>query len=523
MNKNEKIKPSLLQALMPIVFMIVALIVGYTIFKIRIEPIMVMSAFVAGIVALRLGYTWEEMQKAIIEKISNALPATLILWSVGFLIGSLMFAGTVPMIIYYGVQMINPKFLLVTAFLASAVLSIVTGTSWGAAGTIGVAMMGIAGGLYGVQMINPKFLLVTAFLASAVLSIVTGTSWGAAGTIGVAMMGIAGGLGVSLPATAGAVVAGAFFGDKLSPLSDTTNLAPMAAGSDLYDHIKHMLYTTLPAAGVSLVVYTIVGFTSSGDMVTPELVNTMMSQLDSMFNFNIILLLPIVLVILGSVKKWPTIPTMLGTSILTVLLGVIIQGFNIVDGFKSLVDGFSITMTGFNGEAIPEVIKLIERGGIVSVTSTTVLIFCAMGFAGIVSVSGMLDVVLDLLLSKVKSTVGIIIATIVSCFTVAFVTGSSYLSILIPGELFKDVYPKKNLHPKNLSRTLEDSGTVIVPLIPWSAAGAYMAATLGVSTLEYLPWAILNYTGIIFAIIFAFTGFGISKIDVKKDKELKEA
>ena len=257
-------------------------------------------------------------------------------------------------------------------------------------------------------------------------------------------------------------------------------------------------------------------------MVTPELVNTMMSQLDGMFNFNIILLLPIILVILGSVRKWPTIPTMLGTSILTIFLGTMIQGFNIVDGFKSLVDGFSIAMTGFSGEAIPEVVKLIERGGIVSVTSTTVLIFCAMGFAGIVSVSGMLDVVLELLLSKVKSTLGIIIATIASCFTVAFVTGSSYLSILIPGELFKDVYPKKNLHPKNLSRTLEDSGTVIVPLIPWSAAGAYMAATLGVSTLEYLPWAILNYTGIIFAIIFALTGFGIAKIDVNKEKEVME-
>ena len=472
MNKIEKRKPSLLQALTPIVFMIVALTVGYTILKIRIEPIMVVSAFVAGIIALKLGYTWEEMQKAIIDKISSALPATLILWSVGFLIGSLMFAGTVPMIIYYGVQMINHKFLLVTAFFASAVLSIVTGTSWGAAGTIGVAMMGIAGGL-----------------------------------------------GVSLPATAGAVVSGAFFGDKLSPLSDTTNLAPMAAGSDLYDHIKHMLYTTLPAAGVSLIVYTIVGFTSSGNMVTPELVNTMMSQLDGMFNFNIILLLPIILVILGSVRKWPTIPTMLGTSILTIFLGTMIQGFNIVDGFKSLVDGFSIAMTGFSGEAIPEVVKLIERGGVVSVTSTTVLIFCAMGFAGIVSVSGMLDVVLELLLSKVKSTLGIIIATIASCFTVAFVTGSSYLSILIPGELFKDVYPKEESSSKNLSRTLEDSGTVIVPLIPWSAAGAYMAATLGVSTLEYLPWAILNYTGIIFAIIFALTGFGIAKIDVNKEKE----
>lgn len=473
MSKSTKKRPTIGQALTPIVFMIIALSIGYGYFKMKIEPIMVISAFVAAIIAIRLGYTWEEMQKAIIDKIASALPATLILWSVGFLIGSLMFAGTVPMIIYYGVQMINPKFLLVTAFIASAILSIVTGTSWGAAGTIGVAMMGIAGGL-----------------------------------------------GVSLPATAGAVVAGAFFGDKLSPLSDTTNLAPMAAGSDLYEHIKHMLYTTVPAAVVSLVVYLFVGLKASGDMVTPELVVTMMEQLDSMFNFNPILLLPIILVILGSVRKWPTIPTMLGTSIFTIILGCIFQGFSPVDGFASLVGGFDVTMTGFSGEAIPEVIKLVNRGGVVSVTSTTVLIFCAMGFAGIVSVSGMLDVVLELLMSKVKSTVGIIFATIASAFTVAFVTGSSYLSILIPGELFKDVYPKKGLHPKNLSRTLEDSGTVIVPLIPWSAAGAYMASTLGVSTLEYLPWAILNYTGIIFAIILAVTGFGIARINPEDEENI---
>lgn len=478
MSKDTTIKkkPTLAQALTPIIFMVIALTVGYGVLKIKIEPIMVISAFLAGIIALRLGYTWDEMQKSIIDKIASALPATLILWSVGFLIGSLMFAGTVPMIIYYGVQMISPKFLLVTAFLASAILSIVTGTSWGAAGTIGVAMMGIAGGL-----------------------------------------------GVSLPATAGAVVSGAFFGDKLSPLSDTTNLAPMAAGSELYEHIKHMLYTTLPAAAVSLVVYFIVGLKADGEMVTPQLVQTMMDQLDAMFNFNPILLLPIVLVILGSVKKWPTIPTMLGVSIFTVFLGTVVQGFDIVDGFKSLVEGFNVSMTGFNGTPTDEVIKLINRGGVVSVTGTTVLIFCAMGFAGIVSVSGMLDVVLDLLMSKVKSTVGIILATIASCFTVAFVTGSSYLSILIPGELFKEVYPKRNLSAKNLSRTLEDSGTVLVPLVPWSAAGAYMTATLGVPTLEYLPWAILNYSGIIFAIIFAITGFGIAKIDKKEAKEAKGA
>ena len=475
MKELERKKPTLAQALTPIIFMVVALALGYGVLKIKAEPILICSAFIAGIIALQLGYKWDDMQNAIVEKISSALPATLILWSVGLLIGSLMFSGSVPMIIYYGVQMINPKFIIVTAFLSSAVLSVVTGTSWGAAGTIGVAMMGIAGGL-----------------------------------------------GVSLPATAGAVVSGAFFGDKLSPLSDTTNLAPMAAGSELYEHIKHMLYTTVPAALLAVTVYLIVGFNASGDLVRPESVELMMEQLDTMFNFNIILLLPFVLVVLGSVRKWPTIPTMLGTSLLTVVLGSLVQGFNIVDGFTSLISGFDITMTGFTGTP-EEVIKLINRGGVASVTSTTVLIFCAMGFAGIVSVSGMLDVVLDLLMSKVKSTGGIIISTIVSCFTVAFVTGSSYLSILVPGELFKDVYPKKNLHPKNLSRTLEDSGTVLVPLIPWSAAGAYMTATLGVDTLQYLPWAIMNYSGIIFAIIYAITGFGIARLDKNESKKDKKA
>lgn len=474
MKEMQKKKPTLAQALTPIIFMVVALALGYGVFKIKAEPIIICSAFIAGIIALKLGYKWDDMQKAIVEKIASALPATLILWSVGLLIGALMFSGAVPMIIYYGVQMINPKFILVTAFLSSAILAIVTGTSWGAAGTIGVAMMGIAGGL-----------------------------------------------GISLPATAGAVVSGAFFGDKLSPLSDTTNLAPMAAGSELYEHIKHMLYTTVPAAVLAMIVYLFVGFSASGDLVRPESVQLMMDQLDTMFNFNIVLLLPFVLVILGSVKKWPTIPTMLGTSLLTVVLGAAVQGFNIVDGFTSLISGFDITMTGFTGTPTEEVIKLINRGGVASVTSTTVLIFCAMGFAGIVSVSGMLDVVLDLLMSKVKSTAGIIISTIVSCFTVAFVTGSSYLSILVPGELFKDVYPKKNLHPKNLSRTLEDSGTVLVPLIPWSAAGAYMTATLGVDTLQYLPWAILNYSGIVFAVIFAITGFGIAKLDKNETKDDK--
>lgn len=473
--ERTKQKPTFVQAIIPILFMVLSLTFGVGVLKLRTEPILILSAFVAGFIAWRLGYSWDEMQVGVIEKITRALPATLILWSVGLLIGSWMYSGTVPMIIYYGVQIVNPKYLLVTAFLITAVLSTVTGTSWGSAGTIGVAIMGIAGGL-----------------------------------------------GVSLPATAGAVVAGSYFGDKLSPLSDTTILAPIAAGSDLYEHIKHMLYTTIPATIVALIVYFIAGLGSIGTGSTSEAVAALQGQLDGMFTWSILLLVPVVLIIAGSLLKWPTIPTMLGTSLISMVIGMIVQGFTLKNGFISLIQGFNATMTGYKGEISSTVTTLINRGGVTSVTSTTVLIFCAMGFAGIISVSGMLDVVLDALMKRVKTTGGIILSTIASCFTVAFVTGSSYLSILIPGELFRDVYAKRNLQAKNLSRTLEDSGTVLVPLIPWSAAGAYMTTTLGVSTIEYLPWAIMNYMGIVFAIVLAFTGIGIAYIDPAK-KEKTEA
>ncbi|MGL4402622.1 MAG: Na+/H+ antiporter NhaC [Fusobacteriaceae bacterium] len=468
---NLRKKPTLFQAIIPIVFMVVSLALGSGFLKLRTEPIIILSAFIAAGIAIKLGYTWQEMQESIVEKISKALPATLILWSVGLLIGSWMFSGTVPMLIYYGVQFINPQFLLVTAFIITAIIAMFTGTSWGAAGTVGVALMGIANGL-----------------------------------------------GVPMAATAGAVVSGAFFGDKLSPLSDTTNLAPIAAGSELYEHIKHMLWTTIPAAITAMIVYFIVGLNSAGTANSSESITAMLGQLETMFKFNLVLLLPVILIILGSVRKWPTIPTMLGTSLFSVGLGVLFQGFTLKNGFLSLISGFNISMTDFSGEILPQIRTLINRGGVSSVTSTTVLIFCAMGFAGIISRSGMLEVVLEAILEKVKGTLGIILSTIASCFTVAFVTGSSYLSILIPGELFKEAYTKKGLHAKNLSRTLEDSGTVIVPLIPWSAAGAYMAATLGVPTLEYLPWAILNYAGIVFAIIFAITGIGITKISTPENE-----
>jgi len=473
MENKEKLmkKPTFAQAITPIIFMMVSLVIGVGYMKLKAEPILILVAFLSGIIAMSLGYSWDDMQKGIIEKISMSMPAILILWSVGALIGSWMFSGVIPMIIYYGVEIINPKFLLVTAFLITAVFSTITGTSWGSAGTIGVAIMGIAGGL-----------------------------------------------GVSLPATAGAVVAGAYFGDKLSPLSDTTNLAPLAAGSTLYDHIKHMLYTTIPATVVSLIVYFVAGLGSSGTGSTAEAVSLLQNNLEAMFNWNILLLIPVALILVGSLIKWPTIPTMLGSALLSVIIGIFLQGFTLKNGFLSLISGFNVTMTGYEGELTKDILTLLNRGGAVSMAGTTILVFCAMGFAGIMSISGMLDVVLEAITKKVKSTSGIIISTIASCFTVAFVTGNSYLSILLPGQLFNSVYEKYNLQAKNLSRTLEDSGTVLVPLIPWSAAGAYMTATLGVETLAYLPWAVMCYMGIVFAIILAITGIGIAYIDPSKKK-----
>jgi len=465
--EQTKKEPSFLLALTPILVMIVGLALGVGYMKLKVEPIILIAALVAGGIAWRLGYSWSELQEGVIEKISSSLPALMILWAVGLLIGSWVFSGTIPMIIYYGVDLISPQYLVLTAFVIAAIISTVTGTSWGSAGTVGVAIMGIAQGL-----------------------------------------------DVNLAATAGAVVAGAYFGDKLSPLSDTTNLAPIAAGSELYEHIRHMFYTTIPATIVAIAAYLFFGSeaASSGANVS-ESVLALQGQLDKIFHWNILLLLPVFLVLAGSVLKWPTIPVMIIASLFSVALGVIIQGFSLKNGFISVMTGFNVTMSGVEMEFSKDITKLLNRGGVSSVNSTTILVICAMGFAGIISKTGMLTKVLHTIMAKVKSAAGVIISTIGSCLTVAFVTGSSYLSILIPGEMFKDFYKEKNLAAKNLSRTLEDSGTVIVPLIPWSAAGAYMTATLGVPTVEYLPWAILNYMGVVFAIILAITGIGIAKIN----------
>ena len=469
-------KPTFLEAFTPIIAMLVILTYGKGIMGYATEPLLLLVAGIAAFIAFRVGVTWDEIMEEVCLKIAKGMPAILILVSVGALVGTWMAAGTIPLMIYYGVQLVDPQWMLVTSFLITAVVSVVTGTSWGSVATMGVALMGIASTL-----------------------------------------------GVSLPATAGAVIAGSYFGDKISPLSDTTNLAPIAAGSTLYEHIFHMFYTTIPATIISLVVYGFIGMNADTSVsVNSESVTRMLSQLDSMYSWNLLLVVPVVIVLAGSILKWPTIPVMMGSTVVAGIEAIVLQGISLKNVLASTVSGFNVSMIavpGFDAASCTmEVTKLLNRGGMNSIMSTTLLVFCAFVFAAIMSRAGFLDVVLQKILSVAKSTGALISATVASGIVMALTTGNSYLSILVPGEMFRDAYKARGLAAKNLSRTLEDAGTVFVPLVPWSAAGAYMTSCLGVETLDYLPYAILCYAGFIIAIFYGFTGIGIAKLEDEDKK-----
>lgn len=465
---SQSRSPSLFLSLIPLVAMLLLLAGGYGILGLAPEPLLILSAVFAGLVARRLGLSWETMLAGIREKLDTAMPALLVLISIGILIGTWMIAGTIPMMISYGLGLISAKFIVLIAFVICAIVSIMTGTSWGSAGTVGVALMGIASGL-----------------------------------------------DAPLAATAGAIVAGSYFGDKLSPLSDTTNLAPIVAGSTLWEHIRHMLYTTIPAAIVALAVYLVAGLTQDSGGANSDSVEAITSVLNNLFNFNILLFLPMAIVLGGALLKFPTLPTIISSSIVAGLLASIFQDVSIKSIFASTVIGFTPDMLEVGSDKIsnlnPEVTELVSQGGMASMTSVILIAFSAFAFAGIMSKSGALDTIIGALLGVVKKTGDVILSTVLSCITMAIVTGNSYLSIIVPGELFKGTYRARNLAAKNLSRTLEDSGTVVVPLVPWSSAGVYMAGILGVSVLDYAPWAVFCYVGFVFAIILGYTNIGIAK------------
>lgn len=452
LSKNKE--PSLTVALLPLIAMGLLLGVGYGIYKIRPQVLLVAAAFITGCLGFFLRFSWQEMERGIVDSIHKAMPAILIMLCVGILIGSWIASGTIPMVIYYGLKLISPKYFLVTACFVCSLTSLATGTSWGTIGTLGVAFIGIAMGL-----------------------------------------------GIPLGPAAGAIVAGAYFGDKLSPFSDVTNLAPVAAGSNLFDHIRHMLWSATPAWLLGLFIYFLIGLGYQGGRAESETMKIIIQTLKVNFRFNIFLLLPMVIVFYFAITKKPTIPGMLLSSFAAGILAIIFQ--------KSSVTEIATAMnTGYQAHTgVAEVDQLISRGGMMSMMETQLVAFTAFSFGGIMQRTGLLSVILDRVMKFANQIWSIVLTTIGSSIVTAMVTGSSYLSMIIPGELLAPIYKKKMLAAKNLSRIIEESGAIIVPLIPWSMAGVYITGTIGVSTFTYLPWAIMNYAAVVILALYGFTRF----------------
>lgn len=454
-NKTKRTKePGLAIALIPLIAMGLLLGVGYGMYKIRPQVLLVAAAFITGCLGLFLRFKWHEMERGIVDSIHKAMPAILIMICVGILIGSWIASGTIPMIIYYGLKLISPKFFLVTACFVCSLTSLATGTSWGTIGTLGVAFIGIAMGL-----------------------------------------------GIPLGPAAGAIVAGAYFGDKMSPFSDVTNLAPVAAGSNLFDHIKHMLWSATPAWLLGLFIYFLIGLRYEAGRVESETMKLITQTLKTNFRFSIFLLLPLVVVFYFAFTKKPTIPGMILSSFIAGILAVIFQKASIPEIAEAMNTGYQ-AHTG-----VEQVDQLISRGGMMSMMETQLVAFTAFSFGGIMQRTGLLSIILDRVMKFSNKVWSIVLTTIGSSIVTALITGSSYLSMIIPGELLSPIYKKKNLAAKNLSRIIEESGAIIVPLIPWSMAGVYITGTLGVSTFSYLPWAIMNYAAVLILAFYGFTRF----------------
>jgi NhaC family Na+:H+ antiporter len=454
-NQTQKSKePNLAVALIPLIAMGILLGIGYGVYGIAAQVLLVAAAFITGILGLILRFKWKEMEEGIVNSIHKAMPAILIMLCVGILIGSWIACGTIPMVIYYGLKLISPQYFLVTACFVCSLTSLATGTSWGTIGTLGVAFMGIAMGL-----------------------------------------------GIPLGPAAGAIVAGAYFGDKMSPFSDVTNLAPVAAGSNLFDHIKHMLWSATPAWLLGLTIYFFVGLRYGGEKVESDTMTLITQTLKDNFRFNILLLLPMVIVFYFAFTKKPTIPGMLLSSLVAGILAVIFQKASVTDVATAMNTGYQ-AQTG-----VAEVDELISRGGLMSMMETQLIAFTAFSFGGIMQRTGLLSVILNRVMKFANKIWSIVLTTIISSIVTAMMTASSYLSMIIPGELLSPIYKKKGLAAKNLSRIIEESGAIIVPLIPWSMAGAFITGTIGVSPATYLPWAIMNYTAVIILALYGFTGF----------------
>ncbi|MFT4765774.1 MAG: NhaC family Na+:H+ antiporter [Oleispira sp.] len=439
---------------------------------------LLIAAAVASMIGVRLGYKWADIEQGIIDGISNAMIAVLILLVVGSLIGSWMLSGTVQSLIYYGLMLISAEWFYAAACLVCAIAAMSIGSSWTVAGTLGVAFMGMAAAM----QLDPAI-------------------------------------------AAGAVISGAYFGDKLSPLSDTTNLASAVTNTPLFLHIQNLLWTTIPSFVMALILFSIMG--GEPTLSSAQSISDTMEGLDANFTIGLHLLLPVVFVFALAWLKVPALPTILAGALVGGLFAVIFQPeavsrFVLVSGFSASLSGveqnilavWKVLFDGYQSNIGNDALdSLLSRGGMSSMLNTVWLILCAMAFGSVMETVGLLQRILAAIMSSIESTTGLIITTVFTCIGANVMTADQYIAIVLPGRMFKLEYTKRGLAPQNLSRTLEDSATMTSPLIPWNTCGAYMAGTLGVATLSYLPYAFFNLLGPILCIAFAVTHFRIIPLD----------
>ena len=484
---NEKIvenkELNIWEALLPVVILVGML--AFNVFVFGDDALSGSNQFIlllGGAVAAIVGYFNKVDYKTMVEEVSQNIKSTtgalLILLMVGALAGTWLISGIIPTMIYYGLQLLNP-----TIFLAACVI------------------------------------------ICAVISIATGSSWTTSATVGIALIGIAEALGISLGMTAGAVLSGAYFGDKLSPMSDTTNLAPAMAGTDLFTHIKYMTLTTVPTIVITLIVFIILGFTidTSGSADT----ETILAAIDTSFNITPWLFIVPVIVIALIVKKTPPLIALLAGTLLAAVAALIFQPevvlavsgaetLNFMSAYKGIMTAITVKTQIATDNAILS--DLFSSKGMAGMLGTIWLIICAMVFGGIMDAIGALATISKALLKLFHTTFGLFASTVASCLALNVTASDQYLAIVVPGKMYSKAFADKGLAPENLSRTLEDAGTVTSVLVPWNTCGAYQSGVLGVSVADYFVYAIFNWLSPFMTLIFA--GFNI-KIRQLQGKEVK--
>jgi len=444
--------------------MVIVVVIGFIFFNIPIQILLLISSAYAAFIAYRVGLRWEELEEGITKRLTTAMPAIFIILAVGIIVGSWMFSGTVPALIYYGLKFLNPSYFLVSAFIISAITSVATGTAWGSASTAGIALISISN-----------------------------------------QLGVAPGM------AAGAIIAGAVFGDKMSPLSDTTNLAALVTKVNIFAHIKSMMWTTIPASIIGMIVWFFAGLHSKGH-TNPKQIQTLLHELDKVYNINLIVWIPLVVIAVCLFLRVSTVPSMLISSLSALIVGTFNNHFNIVDGLKAMFEGFNHSMVN-QSHLSKNVTTLIEQGGMMSMTEIIVTIFCGYAFAGIVEKAGCLDVMLNTVSKGVKSVGTLILITVVCSLMLVFAAGVASIVIIMVGVLMKEMFEKMNLSRSVLSRTLEDSSTMILPLIPWGTSGIYYSHQLNMSVGDFFIWTVPCYLCALIAITYGFTGIGIKKLN----------